>query len=244
MKKDLELLYSLQFQDDQLKEIEDLIKEIPLRIKSLEDERDSKIYMIETTKKKLDENRKNREKLEKEILLIKEKIKKYQDQMLKATTNKEYQGFTAEIKFERDNISQVEEHIIEKMLESDEIMNELRGNESAFNLIADSYNQQITELKGHAEFNRKKFSEQEQKRAELRKTIPQNLLRIYDNLFKNKGKKAVSFVETDFCGVCNVKIRPQIMSILISTDTMILCESCGRILYKKVIEEKDSDISN
>ena len=48
--------------------------------------------------------------------------------MSKATTNKEYQGFIAEIKYEEDNISTLEEKVIEKMVESDEIENEIRAN--------------------------------------------------------------------------------------------------------------------
>ena len=55
---------------------------------------------------------KTREKLEKEILVIREKINKYKEQLNKATTNKEYQGFNAEIKYAQDTISSIEEKII------------------------------------------------------------------------------------------------------------------------------------
>ena len=105
MKEGLEILYTLQQHDDQISEIQNLIKEIPREIANLEKERDGKATIIENTKAKLNENIKQREKQEKEILLVKEKIKKYKEQMNKSTTNKEYQGFISEIKYEEDNIS-------------------------------------------------------------------------------------------------------------------------------------------
>ena len=99
MKEGLEKLHALQQLDDRIKEVETSLKQIPETIQELELERDGKASIIEKTRNKLSENIKEREKLEKEVLLVKEKMKKYKEQMSKATTNKEYQGFIAEIKF-------------------------------------------------------------------------------------------------------------------------------------------------
>ena len=109
MKEGLEILYTLQQKDDQVTEIKNLIKEIPGEVKKLEEERDGKATILENARAKLNENIKKREKLEKDILLIKEKIKKYKDQMSKATTNKEYQGFMTEVQYEEANVAGIEE---------------------------------------------------------------------------------------------------------------------------------------
>ena len=87
MKQGLEILFSLQQNDDRIRELELTIIDIPAAIKKLEDERDGKVTIIENTKGKLNDNVKAREKLEREIQQIKEKIKKYKDQMNKSTTN-------------------------------------------------------------------------------------------------------------------------------------------------------------
>lgn len=241
MKKGLAILYTLQQNDDNIKELENVIKEIPVAVKKLEVERDGKESIVELAKIKLNENVKERERLEKEILVIKEKIKKYKEQMNKSTTNKEYQGFISEIKFEEENISSVEEKIIEKMLESDEIMKEIRDSETEYHKIADDYNLKIKELNSDLDEQKIKVSEALKKRALIRKDIPEKLLKIYDQLADKKGGKAVSFVETDFCGICNVKIRPQRLSELISTGDMFFCENCSRILYKRIEENKKEE---
>jgi predicted nucleic acid-binding Zn-ribbon protein len=239
LKEGLEKLHALQQLDDRIKEVETSLKQIPETIQELELERDGKASIIENTRNKLNENIKEREKLEKEILLVKEKIKKYKEQMNKATTNKEYQGFTAEIKFEEENISTLEEKVIEKMLESDEIMNEIRESEEEFSKISREYNKKITDLKGTLEYNKLKLAEAANEKQSLRGTIPANLLRIYDNLARNKHGKAVSLVESEFCGVCNVKIRPQRLNELLSFKEMLTCDSCGRVLFVKQAKKEE-----
>ncbi len=234
MKEGLELLYTLQRHDDQIRDVEDLITEIPGEIEQLEQERDGKASILEKSKAKLNENIKQRERLEKEILQVKEKIKKYREQMNKATTNKEYQGFITEIKYEENNISTLEEKIIEFMVESDDIMTEIRESETEFNKVVEEYNQKIKDLNTSLEYNKQKLSRQIKEKEELRSKIPKSLLKSYDNLMAKKNGKAISYVETEFCGICNVKIRLQRLNELISTDQMFVCESCGRILFKKI----------
>jgi len=239
LKEGLDILYTLQQKDDQLKEIEIIIKEIPLQIKELEDERDARSEMIEKAKKKLQNNIEDRKKLEREIAALKDKISKYKEQMKKVTTNKEYQGMSNEIKFEEMNITSVEERIIEKMIEADEILGIIRETESEFNKIAAEYNQKIKDLQSYLEYHKNKLTEETKNKKELRTKVAANLLKAYDNLFVKKAGKVVAFVQTDFCGVCNIKIRPQVLSELVISNDVLICESCGRILFKNIVGEDE-----
>ncbi len=241
MKDGLELLYKLQQFDDRVTETDIRISEIPETIESLEKDRDSKADIVSKSKAKLEENLKARDKFEKDILLLKEKIAKYKEQLNKSTTNKEYQGFITEIKYEENKILEIEEKIIEEMLKSDEVMEEVRKSESEFMVISEDYNKRIKDLGQNLQYYKEKLIEVQTNKLELRKTIADNLLAIYDKLMKNREGKAISFVETNFCGICNVKIRPQRLSELISTTDIFICENCGRILYKELKEEEQKE---
>jgi predicted nucleic acid-binding Zn-ribbon protein len=244
LKEGLELLYLLQQFDDRIRDIEKTIIEIPETIAQLESERDSKKHIIENAKSRRNDNVKQREQLENQILQIREKIKKYREQMNKCTTNKEYQGFINEIQFEESKISEVEEDIIQRMLEFDEIMDEIRESELEFKKIADEYNQRIKELNNHLDFNKSKLNEETANKTELRKKIPENLLRTYDSLSEKKNGKVISIVETEFCGICNIKIRPQLLNEIISTNNLFICENCGRILVKIIRDEEPERTDN
>ncbi|MEN8152657.1 MAG: C4-type zinc ribbon domain-containing protein [Acidobacteriota bacterium] len=239
MKDGLELLYKLQQHEDNTTEIKIRINEIPKTINKLESERNGKAQIVNDSKSKLDESVKKREKFEKDILRIKEKISKYKEQLNKSTTNKEYQGFISEIKYEEESILTIEEKIIEEMLVSDEVMEEVRESESEYKNIADEYNKKIDDLNENSKYYNNKLQDEENNKSELKKTIPANLIKIYENLIKNKNGKAISYVETNFCGTCNVMIRPQRLNELITTNSIFICENCGRILYKEIKEETE-----
>jgi len=241
LKEGLDLLHELQEEDDLIKDIENIILDIPKKIKEIELERDGKKSIIEDSKKKLDVNLKERKKLEGDILQIKEKISKYKEQMNKSTTNREYQGFISEIKFEEERIGNVEEKVIEKMLESDEIMQEIRESEKEYQSIKDEYEKQITDHKDNLEYYKSKIEKEMKSRDKLRTEIDKKLLNTYDSLYKKKSGKAISSVETEFCGICNVKLRPQLLNELITTTALITCENCGRILFKITAEEEKQE---
>lgn len=192
MKDGLELLYKLQQYEDNTVEIKIRINEIPRTIGGLESERNGKALIVSNSKSKLDENVKKREKLEKEILLIKEKISKYKDQLNKSTTNKEYQGFILEIKYEEEKILSIEEKIIEEMLVSDELMEEIRESEAEYKKISFDYDKKIEDLNENLIYYKNKLLEEENNKKELRKPIPDNLINIFDNLINKKNGKAIS----------------------------------------------------
>lgn len=44
---------------------------------------------------------------------------------------------------------------------------------------------------------------------------------------------ALSPVTDDFCSMCHMRIRPQVLNELKEAKKLIICEACGRILYWK-----------
>ena len=160
--------------------------------------------------------------------------------MNKSTTNREYQGFISEIKFEEEKIGKVEESIIEKMLESDDIMQEIRESEKEYESIAEEYEKKISDHQDNLKYHQNKKQEETAVRDKLKSSIPEKLIKMHDSLYIKKGGKAISTVETEFCGVCNVKLRPQLLSELITTNSIFMCENCGRVLFK-VVEPEETE---
>ncbi|UCH97852.1 MAG: hypothetical protein JSV88_13635, partial [Candidatus Aminicenantes bacterium] len=117
---------------------------------------------------------------------------------------------------------------------------EIRESEEEFKEISGEYNKKITDLKNILESNKSRLAEVTKKKLALRGNILTNLLDIYDTLANKKNGKAVSLVESEFCGICNVKIRPQRLNELISSKQMFTCDSCGRILFYRKVEKPEA----
>jgi predicted nucleic acid-binding Zn-ribbon protein len=78
------------------------------------------------------------------------------------------------------------------------------------------------------EEKRKKLT---QEKDELVPKIPSEQVSLYLKISPKKNGIALSPVYDDFCSMCHVRIRPQVLNELKSLEKVILCENCGRILY-------------
>ncbi len=233
MKEGLDLLFALQGMDDHLHDIQDTLNEIPLTIQRLEKERNDQSQIVSRAKAEMTANFEERKRYERDIQAIKDKIAKYKEQMKKVTTNKEYQGFIQEIKFEETNIAGVEERIIETMVAGDAVQERIRAAETEFQRISSEFDVKIKDLKVHQQYQQDKLNQEKGERDLLRGKVSPPLLRVYDQLCQKKGGKAIALVETDFCGACNIKIRPQVLNDFFVSRDLMICDNCGMILFKK-----------
>ena len=62
-------------------------------------------------------------------------------------------------------------------------------------------------------------------------------MKLYMSIFNKKGGAAMSAVKGEFCSLCHVRIRPQMINEIRERTKIYLCENCGRILYWTVKPE-------
>ena len=79
------------------------------------------------------------------------------------------------------------------------------------------------------------FGETDQKNvdaqiADLRTTIPLPILGHYDRL-RARDKKGVAIVRNQSCSGCHMRIPIGAITVLMRSEDVQLCESCGRYLY-------------
>ena len=70
-------------------------------------------------------------------------------------------------------------------------------------------------------------------RSQLRRTIGETALAIYDRVSRSKGTGVAEGVDQK-CSACQMLVRPQRWNDLRDRDndgTLMTCESCGRLLY-------------
>ena len=228
---DFKNLIQLQSLDEQIKILSLFLENAPSHIKSIDDKIEGSIQIVSQTKEKMAQNQKRRRTLETAAQDMKVKIDKYKQQLNNVKTNIEYSSFLKEIDAAQNKIEGLEEEIISEMLVADDIESEIQEAEEKAAMIKSKLSQEkevyLGEKKGKEETKQQLISEKEK----LTPVIPPEQINLYQKIFQKNYGIALSPVTDDFCSMCQIRVRPQVLNELIAQNIIILCENCGRILY-------------
>jgi len=230
---DFKSLIKLQNTDELIIEISELIEKNPTKINIIDSEIEASIESVASFKQDLTDNQKKRRDLEANLQDINTQIEKYKRQLNNVNTNIEYRSLLKEIDTAENKIGVLEEKILEEMLIADEIGSKIKEAEKT----AKETERKLTiEKDSLIQENKKREAERlllYKEKENISPLIPSNLLNLYNDLFEKNIGIALSPVTDDFCSICQIRIRPQVLNELIAEEKIILCENCGRILYWK-----------
>ena len=231
MHPDLKGIVEVQQLDQQVAELTVQIDSLPKQIQTLQSQLDDFIHTHEERKKRLAANLKERKDLESEIKAIQEKITKHKDQLYQVKTNDQYRAMLKEIEGEEGEIRKIEDQILEKMIESEEIQKHVQ--EAAARLEGEKA-RVAAEIKRLEDERQKDIDERqglETQRKELAASLSESVLALYERIRTYRASPAVAEVRDGLCTACNVLLRPQAYNELRRNDAVLTCENCSRIQY-------------
>lgn len=241
MVKILISLIRMQRYDDIIGEKEVLKKRLPMQLEELEKNVATAKKNFEDVKKELNTNLMNRDKLELEQEENKELLIKYESQLSLIKTNKEYKALNNEIATVNGKNLEIDDKLLE-LIEQEENLKKILQDKKKL------WDEAENELNEKADLLRKKIlavdveiEQTRTKRNEIAKTLPTAIVTRYASLIKNKNRKAVVFLNNSKgCGGCGFSVRPQLLIDINRKDSIISCESCGRMLVDKELGEQDN----
>jgi hypothetical protein len=226
--------------DDIIGEKEVLKKRLPMQLEELEKNVNSAKKSFEDTKKDLNNNLMNRDKLELEQETNNEQIAKYENQLNLIKTNKEYKALNNEIDGLKQKNSEIDDQILEIIEEEEQLRELLQQKKEQLEAAEAELNEKEDLLRKRIISVDKEIEQTRAKRNEIAKTLPTNIVARYGSLIKNKNRKAVVFVNTSSgCGGCGFSIRPQLLIDINRKDMIVSCESCGRMIVNKELDETE-----
>jgi hypothetical protein len=228
---DLKAVVEVQQLDQQVAGLTVQIDSLPAQIQTLQSQLDDFIHAHEERKKRLAANLKERKDLEGEIQFIQEKITKHKDQLYQVKTNEQYRAMLKEIEGEEGNIRAIEDQLLEKMIEAEDIQKHIQ--EAAARLDGEKA-RVAAEIKRLQEERQKDLEEREHlqaRRKELAATLSASVLELYERIRTYRTGAAVAEVRDGLCTACNVRLRPQIYNEVRSNAAVLACENCSRIVY-------------
>jgi hypothetical protein len=233
MHPDLEKLIVLQGHDTEAKRLRDEMNALPKHVASLE----AKAKAVEGQRAVVVDLIRKEEVLrrsqESDVKDRKTKIERIRKHMDLATTTVQVTAFEHEIAFAEAEIGRLEDSEIESMERSDGLEAQKKLADEA---VADATGMLERERLRAADTiarDKTELASVEELRAAARAGIGEDALSTYDRIAKAKGT-AVAEALNQKCMACQMMVRPQRWNDLRdrgNDDTMMTCESCGRLLY-------------
>ena len=228
---EFEKLINLQKLDKEITDASLFLENIPSKIEEINKKIETSSQIVTLAKEKMTQNQKKRRDLEAAVKDIKEQISKYNRQLNEVKTNREYSILLKEIEEAKQKDNDMEEEIISEMLSADEIEDEIKTASQKYSEAEEKFSKEKDVLQQEKKKFEAKRDKLNQKKEKLVPKIPSDQVSLYLKIYKRNSGIALSPVKEEFCSLCHLRIRPQVINELKGKEKIILCENCGRILY-------------
>ena len=239
MSSELEKLIELQKTDTNIRRLKKQIESAEQRRVGIEQEFERHASSIREIQGRRDAAQTARADLEKKIAENKTYLERA-DRNLKGSQNqKEYETAMRETDALQKQIGTLETQVLEKMTEIEEVEKVLAERSEEIDSLEANRAAALKEFDKELNANRKEFEKESAKRHEVFVTLPAQKAAVYNRLAqRSRDGIAVAEVVGGSCSACFMKLRPQMQVELKTSDKIMTCESCTRILYIAPAESK------
>jgi hypothetical protein len=227
----LEQLLILQDRQQKIRQIQTEIETVPLRRKTLEAQLAASAGAVDALKQKARQVEVDRKKLELDVGTRTESISRLKTQQYQTRKNDEFQALGHEIERYENEIRKIEDEELELMVQADKVRADLNEEEKRAAVVKESIARQTTDLDEKSKALQSRFEELTRERAELAGKIDEDLLALFERIFKSKGDAAIVAIEHGVCTGCHMKVTSATAAHARAGKEIVSCENCGRILY-------------
>jgi predicted nucleic acid-binding Zn-ribbon protein len=231
LREQLTLLIELQKTESAAGRLVARKKDLPDRINSLEEEFKAFCAEMDAEHGRLEDLRKCRREKDGQLQAGQDTLKRTRERLYEVKTNKEYQSMLKEIEtFETKN-SKMEDEIITLLDELERLEAVLEKRDSQLETHRLRFEGEKKTLEKELNSLAGELTVCLRKTDDLKKNIPADILRKYEQI-KGVGKGlAVVSVWKEVCDGCHMSIPPQLYNELQKSTDLITCPNCNRIIY-------------
>ena len=231
MREAITKLLVLQDRDRKILALQEELARIGPERKNLHSKAASGQSALEAAKALVMQLESERKRLELEVEGKKQQIDRYASQQLLTKKNEEYRALTHEIDTCKENISKLEDSILELMEQADETQKEMVAATREAQEVKKLADEKLAELAKRENQLDQELASLEAARLELAGAVD-DLIRVrYERLFKSKGNSVVVGIERGVCGGCHMTLQRQVVVTCQADQGVVACPNCGRILF-------------
>ena len=227
----MEQLIRLQNIDTKLKDLNDLLGDLPSKVEDLNNQEESTKDSITSKKSRSKELDVEINKTELDVSDLIGKIDKLKDQLFLVTNNKQYDALMTEIDHLKEKRTDSEDKLIELMEEKESTTELIGSMESELQSLSETLTVRRKKLELVIEESAEEKNSLQKQRDQNVKDIDQNTLNVYTRVIEHRGGLAVVPLQGSACGGCGAHIPPQTVSEVRAKSAVHTCGVCGRFLY-------------
>jgi predicted nucleic acid-binding Zn-ribbon protein len=231
MHSDLERVITLQRLDSAAHAAQRRLADEPARAKALDARLETARQRLASAKDRLAENQNARRVIEKEVAVHQGRLSKFRDQAMAVKTNQEYHAVQKEIGFAQGEIKTLEDRILERMLEADDLSSSVKRAEADLAAEQKAVEAERKAMTSESSELTASLAHITAERAEIVRAIDPHVLKIFELISKQRHGVAVAEARDGICTICHVRLRPQVFNTVRGNDAITQCDSCQRILY-------------
>jgi len=231
MNADLERLIALQRLDTTADAARRKLADEPEHEKALEARLEAAKQRFATAKERLAENQSARRAIEKDVAVQQGRLSKFRETAMAVKTNQEYHAVQKEIGFAQGAIKTLEDQVLERMLEADELAAALKKAEadvSSEQKAIDADRRAMTAEHGELQTSLERITRE---RAEIVTALDKQVLLTFEQIARKRNGVAVAEARDGVCTICHVRLRPQVFNTVRRNESIVQCDSCNRILF-------------
>ena len=231
MNADLERLIALQKLDSAADEARKTLAAEPEHEAQLEARLEAARQKVAAAKEQVAANKNARAALDKDVAMHQGRLSKFREQGMAVKTNQEFHAIQHEIAFAQTEIKKIEDTILERMMEGDELAAALKAAEA--NLAAETKAIDAERKTGSAAHIEMQASLEKiaAERATLVAGLNKSVLATFEMVAKKRNGIAVAEAKNGICTICHVRLRPQVFNTVLRNTEILQCDHCNRILY-------------
>ena len=229
----MEHLVELQGIDTKLKDLNDLLGDLPSKVEGLNEQEESINNSLKNNKKRLKELEVELHKGEVFISQLDDKVNTLKDQLFLVTNNKQYDALMKEVDHIKNKKSDFENQAIEYLEEKEDLMNSVNTMEAELKDLSNDLSKRREKLETAILNSADEKSVLEKKRQDKIDKIDLNTISVYDKVMGARGGLAVVQLEGSGCGGCGSHIPPQTIAEVRAGEGTHRCDICGRFLYNQ-----------
>lgn len=241
MNPHLDTIVELQSAIIQLKEAEHRLHGIPDWMRDLHEEHSTQKKEIDALQQAAEEAAKERRTAEAATQDAQEKLKKYQQQINRVSTQREYGALLQEIDTVKGQISASEEQALSALERSEQTQKDLAARRATFQELDERYAAELARWDAEKPAVAQRVEELKQQIGDLRGRLPRNVASLFERILDRYPGSALASVRPIerpgqkqrewHCSACNYRVRPQSVVEIRNSGNLIQCDSCKRILY-------------